>query len=93
VMPPERGLCEFRNITIENVNITGARKIFSAEGLREKPIIDVKWLNISAQGRMAGTIKYARDWTMKNVRLKTFAGDDLRISVSDNVGTPEFVRP
>src|SRR6476661_7374182 len=33
VMPPERGLCEFRNITIENVQITGARQIFSAVGL------------------------------------------------------------
>ena len=93
VTPPERGLCEFRNITIENVNITGARKIFSAEGLREKPITDVRWINISAQGRMAGTIKYARDWTMKNVRLKILEGDDLRISGSDNVETPEFVRP
>ena len=93
VTPPERGLCEFRNITIENVNITGARKIFSAEGLRERPITDVRWINISAQGRMAGTIKYARDWTMKNVRLKILEGDDLRISGSDNVETPEFVRP
>ena len=93
VLPPERGLCDFRNITFENVNITGARKIFSAEGLREKPIIDVKWLNISAQVRMAGMIKYARDWTMKNVRLKTSEGDDLKISGSDNVETPGFVRP
>jgi hypothetical protein len=93
VMPPERGLCDFRNITFENVNIIGARTIFSAEGLRERPIIDVKWLNISAQGRMAGTIKYARNWTMKNVRLKTFEGDDLKISGSENVETPGFVRP
>ena len=93
VTPAERGLCEFRNIRIENVNITGARRIFSAEGLREKPITDVKWLNISAQGRMAGTIKYARDWTMKNVRLKIAEGDDLMISKSDNVETPEFVKP
>ena len=93
VMPPERGFCEFRNITIENVNIIGARKIFSAEGLREKPIINVKWLNISAQGRLAGTIKYARDWTMKNVKLKTFAGDDLKISGSNNVETPKVVPP
>jgi polygalacturonase len=93
VIPAERGLCEFRNITIENVNITGARRIFSAEGLREKPILNVKWVNISAQGRMAGTIKYARDWTMKNVRLKIAEGDDLMISKSENIGAPEFVRP
>jgi len=93
VVPAERGLCEFRNITIEDVDIIGARKIFSAEGSREKPIINMKWLNISAQGRMSGTIKYARDWTMRNVRLKTFEGDDLKVSNSENVETPEVVRP
>lgn len=93
VTPVERGLCEVRNITIENVDIKGARKIFSAEGLREKPIADIRWLNISAQGNQAGTIKYARDWTMKNVKLRTFEGNSLQISKSDNVQTPEFLPP
>ena len=93
VTPVERGLCEFRNITIENVEVTGARRIFSAEGLREKPIINIKWLNISAQGGLAGTIKYARNWTMRNVKLKTFEGDDIKLSNSENVETPAFVRP
>lgn len=93
VLPAERGLCDFRNITFENVNVSGARKIFSAEGLREKPIVDVRWLNVSAQGRTAGTIKYARDWTMRNVQIKTSTGDELRISGSDNVATPAVVGP
>ena len=92
VTPVERGLCEFRNITIENVEITGARRIFSAEGLRDKPIINIKWLNISAQGGLAGTIKYARNWTMRNVKLKTFEGDDVKVSNSEGVETPAFVR-
>jgi polygalacturonase len=88
VTPPERGLCEFRNITIENVDITGARRIFTANGLPDKPIVNVRWINVSAQGRMAGTINYARDWSMQNVRLKTFDGDDLRISNSEHVQAP-----
>lgn len=92
VMPVERGFCEVRNITFEDVNITGARKIFSAEGLREKPITGVTWLNISAQGRLAGTIRYARDWKMRNVKVAVSEGDDIRVSNSDNVETPEFVR-
>ena len=92
VTPAERGLCEFRNITIEDVNISGARRIFSAEGLPAKPIINVKWLNIAAQGGLAGTIKYARDWTMTNVKLKTFEGDEVKVSKSENVETP-VVRP
>jgi polygalacturonase len=93
VTPPERGLCEFRNITIENVNVIGARQIFSVEGLREKPIVGVTWLNIAAQGGLAGSVKYARDWTMRNVTLKTFAGDDLKISNSENVEMPAFGKP
>jgi hypothetical protein len=85
VTPPERGLCGIRNITIEDVKVAGARRIFEAEGLREKPIVNVNWANISAQGGLAGRIAYARDWTLKNVQIKTFAGDDLMISNSENV--------
>lgn len=88
VMPPERGLCEFRNITIENVEITGARQIFSAAGLPEKWISNVKWLNVAAQGNQAGIIEYARDWPMTNVHLKTEDGLPVRLSNNKNVGTP-----
>src|SRR6266496_5207444 len=38
VLPPERGLCEFHNITIEDVTVAGADRVFSAVGLPEKPI-------------------------------------------------------
>ena len=53
VTPVERGLCELRNITFEDINITGARRIFSVDGLKEKPITDVTWQNINAHGRLA----------------------------------------
>jgi polygalacturonase len=89
VTPPERGLCEFRNITIENVEITGARQIFSATGLPAKPIINVKLANVTAEGRDAGVIEYARNWTMKNVRLKTPNGKNVEVSNSENVETPQ----
>lgn len=88
VTPPERGLCEFRNITIADVEITGARQIFTAVGLPEKWIRNVKWLNVSAEGNEAGIIEYARDWTMTNVRLKTMDGLPIRLSDSTNVATP-----
>jgi hypothetical protein len=88
-VPPERGLCEFRNITIENVEVLNARRIFSASGLPEKMITNVRWANISAQGREAGSIEYARDWTMKNVKLQTMNGEPVNISKSSNVDAPE----
>lgn len=92
VMPPERGYCEFRNITIEDVEITGARQVFSAVGLPEKAIRNVKWVNVTAQGQTAGAIEYASDWTMTNVKLQTRDGGPVRASNNKNVDTPEVVK-
>lgn len=88
VLPPERGLCEFRNITIEDVEITGARQVFSATGLPEMVIRNVKWVNVTAQGEAAGVIEYARDWTMTNVKLQTRDGLAVRTSNNVKVETP-----
>jgi len=90
VTPPERGFCEFRNITIENVEIVNARRIFSAGGLPEKPIINVNFANITAQGLDAGVIQYARNWTMRNVKLQTESA--LKISNAENVEEPQITR-
>src|SRR5262245_59899055 len=92
VTPPERGFCELRNLTFENIRITGARRIFSVDGLREKPIANVSWHNIDAQGHLAGSIKYARDWTMSNVQLRTLEPEDLKVSNSENIQMPEIAR-
>ncbi len=92
VMPPERGLCEFRNITIENVEATGAQQVFSASGLPEKPIVNLQWNNVTAQGRAAGVIEYARNWTMKEVKLRTEDGVPARMSHNTNVEIPEVLK-
>lgn len=90
VMPPERGFCDFRNITIEDVEIVNARRIFLATGLPDKPIMNVKFVNITAQGNEAGAIEYARNWTMSNVKLKTLDGAPLKVANSEDVRTPEI---
>ena len=92
VMPPERGLCEFRNITIENVTVVGAKRVFSAAGMPEKPITNVKWINVSAQGNEAGIIESARDWTMTNVELRTADGAPVKLSDCTNVQPPRVIR-
>ncbi len=92
VMPPERGLCEFRNITIEDVRVVGAARVFSAVGNREKPITNVKWVNMTASAYEAGLIESARNWTMKNVTLHTTDGKPLTITDCKNVATPKIIR-
>ncbi|HYV11719.1 MAG TPA: glycosyl hydrolase family 28 protein [Pyrinomonadaceae bacterium] len=89
VTPPERGFCEFRNVVIQNVEIINAGRIFSASGLPEKPIVNVSFTNVNAQGNEAGKIEYARNWTMRNVKLRTKSGAPINILNSDKVDPPE----
>lgn len=92
VLPPERGYCEFRDIRIENIEITGAKRVFSASGLAEKPIVGVTFSNVTAEGDDAGFIEHARDWKMKGVRVITPKGTPVKITDSVNVESPEVVR-
>jgi len=91
VTPPDRGFCEFRNIVIQNVEIVNAGRIFSAIGLPDKPIINVTFTNVNAQGNEAGSIEYASNWTMRNVKLRTRNGAPVNGSNSENGQTPEVL--
>ena len=92
VLPPERGLCEYRDITIEDVTVVGAQRVFSAVGQPEKPIVNVKWMNVTAEGREAGIIENARDWTMTNVELRTADGLPVKITDCANVQAPKVIK-
>jgi polygalacturonase len=92
VLPPERGIAEFRNITIENVEVVGAKRIFTASGLPEKPLLNVRWVDITAQGQEAGFIEHARNWTMKNVKIKTSGGEPLKCTKCESVDVPTVVK-
>jgi polygalacturonase len=92
VLPAERGYCEFSRIRIENVEVTGAKRVFSATGLPEKPIVGVTFSNVTAEGAEAGFVEYARDWTMRGVRVKTADGEPLKMTNVVNVDKPEVIR-
>lgn len=92
VLPVERGYCQFRNITIENIEVVGANRIFTASGLPDKMIQNVHFSNIIAEGKEAGSIEYANDWTMKNVKIKTDTGDNVKLTNTRNVEVPEAAK-
>ncbi|HET8656433.1 MAG TPA: glycoside hydrolase family 28 protein [Longimicrobiaceae bacterium] len=92
VVPAERGLADFRDITIENVRAVGARQIFTASGLPTRPLRNVKWKDVTVVGREAGSIDYARDWQMQNVTLLTHDGKPVEITHGQDVDPPTVVR-
>lgn len=93
VEPPERGFANFHDITIANVTATGARRLMTASGLAEKPLTDIHWENITAQGEQAGAIEYARNWTMKNVKFITPTGEAVKATHSEAVAVPDVAKP
>ncbi len=92
VLPVERGYCLFNNLTIEDVEVVGANHIFTASGLPNKMIQNVTFSNVTAEGKDAGTIEYAKDWMMKNVTLKTDTGAGVKITNSLKVDVPRDVK-
>ena len=90
VLPVEKGYCLFRNIRIENVEIVGADRIFTAAGLPEKMIENVTFSNITAEGNQAGSIEYASNWKLLNVRLKTKSSEPVKISNSRSISVSEI---
>ena len=88
VTPVERGYCQFKDIRIENVEVTGAKRIFTASGLPDKTIQNVVFSNITAEGDEAGTIENAENWKLENVKLKTANGENVKISDSKNINLP-----
>lgn len=92
VVPAEKGFCEFSNIRIEDADVKGATKIFTAAGLPEKPIVNVTFANVTAQGESAGSIEYASDWKMENVRLQTANGESVKLLNTRNVEPPTVSR-
>ena len=92
VEPPERGYVEIRDITIADVHATGARRIISASGMKEKPLGALHWEDIDAQGAEAGSIENARDWTMTNVRFATDDGKPVSLARCDHVDAPIVTR-
>jgi polygalacturonase len=92
VTPVEKGYCEFSNIRIEKVEVINANRIFTAEGLPAKMIKNVIFSNITAKGKEAGTVQYAENWKMQNVKIQTESGENIKVTNSREVEMPSVIK-
>jgi hypothetical protein len=69
------------------------KRIFAAAGLTQKPIHNVRWRNVTAQGEDAGSIAFARDWRMAGVHLDVPAGRELKVTDSERVDSTSGPKP
>ena len=92
VLPPERGYTDLRDITIASVRAVGAGEILFASGLAEQPIGAVRWEDVQVDGREAGEVRAARDWTMQSVCFRTGDGRPLSLRDCSRVASPVVIR-
>lgn len=91
-VPPEKGFADFGHITISGLDVIGARKIFEASGVASRPLHDIRLEHVVARGESAGAIRYARDWTMSDVRLITPSGENVKMENCERVPAPTAER-
>lgn len=87
--PIEKGTPIFRNVYVNNVDITNAQTIMIAEGMEQSPVRDFHFDKVNVQGGTAGTIQYATDWDFKNSAIKAADGTEIQVKDVTNVSLPK----
>ncbi|HMC00374.1 MAG TPA: glycoside hydrolase family 28 protein [Flavobacteriaceae bacterium] len=89
VIPEEKGIPEFKNITISNVDVKGAESAFYANAYPVKPIHDLKWKNVSIEAIKGGEINYGTNWDMENVKINLESDELINLKGTINISLPE----
>jgi len=92
VTPAEKGIPEFKNITLSNIVVEKAKRGFYANAYPEKPIHNIKWENVSVEAEQSGKLSHACNWTMNNVTLKTATGKPIELIDCKNIQQPEIIK-
>jgi len=89
VEPPERGIPEFRDITVEGVEATGTtQQAIHANGYPEQPIHDVTVRDVTVEAPTAGDVTHARDWDLEDVVFRTDDGEQPDYEDCEGVDRP-----
>lgn len=91
VQPPERGIPEFRNLTISEVTVKNAGQAFYVNAYEEKLMNNVYWKNVSIEADKPGEISHALDWTMDNVKLSIPGETQIAMTNVKNVPQPHYI--
>ncbi len=91
VNPPEKGIPEFRNIRVSNIDVKNAKQAFYANAYEEKPMNNFVWENITIESQESGIVNHAINWQMKNVSLKTKSGKPIELNNCVAVEQPEII--
>jgi polygalacturonase len=71
VEPAEKGIPQFRDIYISNVNVTGAKRAVNAIGLKESLMTNFYFDHVNIGAATAGNIQFGQNWQWSNSQINT----------------------
>lgn len=90
VLPPEKGIPQFRDLRITGVTARNAGKALHVNAYAEKPMENVVWEEVFIQAKEPGFIRHALDWTLEGVTLDIENGGKLELENCRDVGRPVY---
>lgn len=82
---PKKGLPKFTNIYFENVEAINAKTCIKVAGLKESTIDNFHLKNVTLKGENAGSISFAKDWTLNNFKVEGAQEPKLKLADNKNV--------
>jgi polygalacturonase len=87
-VPVEKRIPTWRDITIMDVAGTCRNLVITAEGLPQRPMSGFRLERIKLEGRTAGIIRNAADWTISDVQFTGKDGKPIAISNCRGISIP-----
>lgn len=88
-VPVHKGTPYFRQVYLSDLVIKNANQFISVSGSAKSKMKDFQLDRIKADVAEAGTIDYAENWTIREVRIQAKDGQNVKIENSRNVVFPE----
>lgn len=88
-VPNSKGLPYFQDIYLSNFKVTNSGILMKVAGSKESTMRNFSFQNIDAEVKKIGTVDYAKDWALSDIRLTTKDLQPLNITHSENVELPK----
>ncbi|WP_435132138.1 glycoside hydrolase family 28 protein [Formosa sp. A9] len=85
VEPASKGIPKFKNITLKNIAVKGAKTAINVNGLETSIIENFNLKNVSIEAKTAGKIVYSKDWVLDDVSIKTEDNSKVQLEHTSNI--------
>lgn len=89
VKPKSKGIPTFKDISLYNIEVRGAKRAINVNGLENSYITNFNLKDVHIQAATAGQINYSKNWNLEKVSLKTDDNSKVKIENSPGVQIPD----